>query len=46
MQFPKSFHKPFKKWKVKSEKGGRQFVKSVEGKKWKRWKNVCEIYNK
>jgi len=20
-----------------------QFVKSVEGEKWKRWKNVCEI---
>ena len=30
-QIPKSFHKPLKKWKVKSEKGGRQFVKSVEG---------------
>ncbi len=26
-QIPKSFHKTLKKWKVKSEKGGRQFVK-------------------
>ena len=31
--FLKSFHETFKKWKAKSEKGGRQFVKLVEGKK-------------
>ena len=30
-EFMKYFYKTLKKWKVKSEKGGRQFVKSVEG---------------
>jgi len=29
--FPKSFHKLPKKWKAKSEMGGRMFVKWVEG---------------